>query len=90
MTFLKVLSAAFNQCLEARGVTDSEASTDLCAMVEQGVFICSVPQVNCGDTGGHMGRGDEQVPGFPDRLRSQWLIRLQFIEMFLMFYPLLS
>lgn len=29
-----------------------------------------------------MGHGDEQGTGFPDRLGSQWLIMLQFIEMF--------
>lgn len=42
MSFLKVLSAVFSQCLEATGVTDSEWSTDLCAVVEQGVFLRSV------------------------------------------------
>lgn len=36
-----------------------------------------------------MGLGEEQLPDFPDRLGSQWLIVLQFIEMFLVFYPLL-
>lgn len=42
VSFLKVLSAVCNQCLEAIGVSSSELSTDLCAVVEQGVFMCSV------------------------------------------------
>lgn len=42
MSFLEVSSALSNQCLGAIGVTGSEWSTDLCAMGEQGVFMCSV------------------------------------------------
>lgn len=89
MSFLKVLSAVFNQCLEGIAVTDMDGAWTFVLWWSR---ECSCPQfcqMNSGDTGGHMGRGNEQVPGFPDRLGSQWLIVLQFIEMFLVFYPLL-
>lgn len=88
LKFLEVLTPFFKQCLETLGLTDSYEHRPLC---HGGIGnVRALSSANCAVVTREViwEVAMSRCLAFPDRPGSQWLILVQFIEMFLIFYPL--